>query len=277
MNKKALVLSIVVVALLQLSMVSAAGWHVQNTLNGTASYEKASQNVESLNWAGYVASSNMSNPSPVVTSVAGSWIVQNVTGSGGKTTYSSQWIGIGGFFSGDSSLIQTGTESDYNGGGAASYSAWWELLPAAEATITNMTVGPGDMMQAHIFIVPGTSALWNIYLNDTTKEESFHNQVTYSSSMLSAEWIEERPTVNGHLSTLADFGTAYFGQDFTGITGTGYATINGSTGPITSFSYESITMVTYSSTLAQPSALSSDGSSFTVTYVASSHGSKKVK
>lgn len=277
MNKKAFLISLVVLAFLQVAFVPAFGSYAPNTQNGTANHAAVMQNTNSLNWAGYVASSNMKSPSATVTSVAGSWIVQNVTGSGQKATYSSQWIGIGGFFSGDSSLIQTGTESDYNGGGATSYSAWWELLPAAETTITGMTVTPGDIMQAHIFTVSSTSNLWNIYLNDTTKHETFYKQVTYASSKLSAEWIEERPQVNGHLSTLADFGTAYFGQNYTKIIGTANATISGVAGSISSFSYESITMVTYSSTLAQPSLLNSGGTSFTVTYVGSTHGSKKVK
>ena len=114
-------------------------------------------------------------------------------------------------------------------------------------------------------------------LRNTEYNKATQKHIGLLKAKLSRLEIEERPTVNGHLSTLADFGTAYFGQDFTGITGTGYATINGTTGPIASFSYESITMVTYSSILAQPSALISNGSSFTVTYVASSHGSKKVK
>ena len=78
----------------------------------------------SLNWAGYAVSES----SPTVTSVLGSWIVQPAQPNV-NATYSSQWIGIGGFS--DSSLIQTGTESDYYNG-SAHYDAWYELLPAFE-------------------------------------------------------------------------------------------------------------------------------------------------
>ena len=48
-------------------------------------------------------------------------------------TYSATWVGVDGYS--NSSLIQTGTEQDYYCG-AAHYSAWWEILPAAETVIS---------------------------------------------------------------------------------------------------------------------------------------------
>ncbi|MBP1357272.1 MAG: hypothetical protein JZD40_02120, partial [Sulfolobus sp.] len=139
--------------------------------------------VESLNWAGYVVASSFSNPQPVVTEVYGSWIVQSVMPSK-AATYSSQWVGIGGFFSGDNSLIQTGTLS-YSDHGKTYYSAWYELLPAPATTITNFKVKPGDIMQAEIFVVKiinSTTQEWNITLNDLTEHEHFSILVNYSSS-----------------------------------------------------------------------------------------------
>src|SRR5579859_4529046 len=58
----------------------------------------------SSNWSGYAVSGSS------FTSATGSWIVQKVSASH-KATYSSQWVGIDGFT--NSSLIQTGTESDF--------------------------------------------------------------------------------------------------------------------------------------------------------------------
>lgn len=80
-------------------------------------------------------------------SITGDWTVPTVTQhTAGQAEASSNWIGIGGgrVDSGrtvtDSTLIQTGTEQDVDSTAAASYSAWWELVPAPSIAISNMTV-----------------------------------------------------------------------------------------------------------------------------------------
>jgi hypothetical protein len=67
---------------------------------------------------------------------------------------------------------------------------------------------------------------------------------------------------------LADFGTVLFGDDSTGVSGTNYATDSTTSGAIGAFpSIEEITMATSGGTKeAVPSALSSDGTSFSVTW-----------
>ncbi|WP_084272363.1 G1 family glutamic endopeptidase [Picrophilus oshimae] len=211
--------------------------------------------VDSSNWAGYVVATGFGSPKPEVTGVSGSWIVQNVNTSC-SCTYSAQWVGIGGFFNGDSSLIQAGTTSQYDCG--ASFSAWYEILPAAETPI-NMTVYPGNIINVHIFLAKSPD-LWYIYLNDTSENERFFKEVYYNSSMLSAEWIEERPEINGQLSCLSDFGTAYYGGYYTGLSMSDYATVNGQTAPISSFQYENITMVSNSGIIAEPGNIINNGS-----------------
>jgi hypothetical protein len=69
---------------------------------------------------------------------------------------------------------------------------------------------------------------------------------------------------------LADFGTVLFGKDSTGIADTNYAIDSTTTGPIGKFSsIEEITMATTGGeTEAVPAALSSDGTSFSVTWFA---------
>jgi hypothetical protein len=94
----------------------------------------------------------------------------------------------------DSTLIQTGTEQDVASNGAASYSAWYELIPAPSMTV-NMAVKPGDHMHAAIAqTLPG---LWKITLQDVTTGKTFSTTTPYSSSEGSAEWIEETPLVIG--------------------------------------------------------------------------------
>src|ERR1700760_4291591 len=89
--------------------------------------------------------------------------------------------------------IQTGTEQDVDSTGKASYSAWWELVPAPSITITNMTVAPGDHMHASLAEVVPDSNVWTITLQDVTRNESFTQTVPYTSTHATAEWIEETP------------------------------------------------------------------------------------
>lgn len=146
----------------------------------------------SSNWSGYAIEGSF-------TAVTAQWTVPSVSRSKGST-YSSAWVGIDGF--NNSSLIQTGTESDYYSG-AAHYYAWWEILPAAETRITTMTVQPGDVMTASI--TKGSGSSWTITIRDTTNGGSFTTAKTYTGAGTSAEWIEEAPSIGGHVATLATY------------------------------------------------------------------------
>jgi len=121
------------------------------------------------------------------------------------STYSSSWIGIDGFNNSD--LIQTGTEQDY-ASGHAQYYAWWEILPAAETEISpsQYPVSPGDLMSASI----QNNGTWTIDLNDLTKGWQFSTVQASGGPAASAEWIEEAPTIGGHIATLANYGETTF-------------------------------------------------------------------
>jgi hypothetical protein len=155
------------------------------------------------NWSGYAI------PGSAFTSVTAQWTVAPVTSSR-KATYSSEWVGIDGY--NNSSLIQTGTESDYYSG-KAHYYAWWEILPAAETVIPSITVHPGDAMTASITkgsSITGIKSPWTITITDTSTGASFTTVQTYTGPQTSAEWIEEAPTVGGRVATLANYGLASF-------------------------------------------------------------------
>lgn len=112
--------------------------------------------------------------------------------------YASDWVGIGGFNSGD--LIQAGT-TEQDAGGHVSYNAWTEILPAPETVIPNFTVHPGDAITVDITNSSGTA--WKIVVSDTTARESFTRSVNYTSMRNSAEWIHEAPQVNGSVVDIA--------------------------------------------------------------------------
>ncbi len=160
----------------------------------------------SLNWAGYAAAFNFSDPKPVVTAVSGSWVVPRVQVSE-NDTFSAVWVGIGGTFG--RTLIQAGTEQD-SIGGVISYSAWYELLPSDSVTITGMDISAGDTISTSINLVDSLLNTWSIELNDLTTGQSFSQDFFYDSSRLSAEWVVERPDINGALSQIASFGSVTF-------------------------------------------------------------------
>jgi len=158
---------------------------------------------QSSNWFGY-DQGTLEQGGTLFNSVTGDWTVPTVTQhNAGQAESSSDWIGIGGgcvdaaCTVGDSTLIQTGTEQDVDATGAASYSAWWELVPAPSLVITNMTVAPGDHMHASISELVPNSNIWTIVLQDVTRNESFSQTVPYASTHLTAEWIEETPLLIG--------------------------------------------------------------------------------
>jgi hypothetical protein len=167
----------------------------------------------------------------------------------------------------DQTLIQCGTEQD-SINGQLQYSCWYELLPQLSRTIMPIFVLPGDHMGASIQLSSATTGEWNVTIFDLTSGQSFSNLFIYPSSMLSAEWIVERPEINHILSSLANFGTATFSDCSSTVGG-----VNGGIGD-----FPTIEVVMYASDiaglqslqLASVSDLSGLGVQFTVTYLASS-------
>jgi len=76
---------------------------------------------------------------------------------------------------------------------------------------------------------------------------------------LSAEWIVERPTVAGNITTLADFGSITFTDCQT--------TIENVTGNASSFPGYRLVMYNDQAQLVRVTSLSAGGSSFTVDYL----------
>jgi len=216
------------------------------------------QSISSLSWAGYTIEKN-SNSKFEVIGVNASWIVPEVNVSAGNG-YSSAWIGIGGEL--DKSLIQVGTEQDVIHG-RSTYTSWYELLPSFAVTLNSITLSPGDAVVASINLVNSNTNLWSIQIRDATTGQAFSQNVVYNSTRSSGEWIVERPTINNQIATLADFGNVTFSGC--------HVNVSNVTGPITKFSFSEIQMAnSQNARLASVSALTADGSSFMISYVAGS-------
>jgi hypothetical protein len=154
---------------------------------------------QSSNWFGY-DQGTLEQGGKLFNSISGDWTVPTATQhASGEAEASSDWIGIGGgcidagCTVSDPTLIQTGTEQDVSSTGAASYSAWYELVPAPSLTISSMTVAPGDHMHASLSEVVNDANVWEITIRDVTRGESYSTALPYSSTHATAEWIEETP------------------------------------------------------------------------------------
>lgn len=166
----------------------------------------AAAGEQTLNWSGELASGT------TFTEVTGSWTVPAVTTSQ-SPQYSATWIGIGGGSESATGLLQLGTEQD-SSDGTTTYSAWVEMLPAPAYTIIDATTGtpapvdPGDHIQAEI--LQESSGVWEVELADTTQGWQFVQTFHYTGTTVTAEWIEEAPSVNSSITALADFHSVRF-------------------------------------------------------------------
>jgi Peptidase A4 family len=220
----------------------------------------ANGSVESENWSGYAVLGSS------FTVAKGSWVVPTVNCSKTPSTYSSFWVGIDGYSS--TTVEQTGTDSDCNGS-TPRYYAWYEFYPAGSVLISSVAVAPGNVMSAQISYSGSTFTV--TITNETTGKSYSKSGRVRGAQRSSAEWIAEAPccTGSGGILPLSDFGVVDFGSDYTDVTGTNDATDSSTSGAIGKFgsNVESITMVSSSgATEAVPSALSADGTSFTVTW-----------
>jgi hypothetical protein len=220
--------------------------------------------LASQNWSGYVDTSTKAG---TYTSLSGKWTEPKISGCKASTVSAAVfWVGIDGISSADPTVEQDGTIAICPGGGSTTpeYGTWWEMYPSNDVQIVGGTVKPGDKITASV-VRSGTKYTLKV-TDSTTKGNSFSTKQTCSASTCkneSAEWIAERPGINGGLSTLPKFGT--WTASSAAVKG------GGKSGTIKSFSDDEVTMENTShKVLAQPGALNSAGNSFKDVWKASS-------
>ena len=232
------------------------------------------QSSVSANWSGYRAATQDGSG---FSKVSGSWVEPSAKCDGSQT-HASFWVGLGGSGNGNGSLEQTGTAVDCNSDGNASHYAWYELLPAAPVQL-NLSISPGDHMSSSV-AVSGTTVTINV-IDQTTGNSATKTLQMDSPDTSTAEWIAEAPSTcdgSGDCQplTLANFGSVSFSNSS--------ASAEGHTGTISdsAFSAQPVSLSPAAGDSgnglvsnqsggggggAQPSSLSSDGSSFSVSYV----------
>jgi hypothetical protein len=235
------------------------------------------QQASSENWSGYAVAGSSADSSQQFKGVSGSW-VQPSAKCTSTQSYSAFWVGLGG--SGQSNALeQTGTEADCKSDGAATYFAWYELVPSPPVRVA-LAVAPGDHITSKV-TVAGTSV--TVALSNQTTGASFTKTLQISNpDVSSAEWIAEAPSSCDQSVAsctplpLTDFGTVTF-------TGASATTSDGHSGPISDPDWSAAAVQLspgeqssgfgnaqfaseQSSAGAAPSSLSSDGSSFSVAW-----------
>ena len=227
--------------------------------------------TSSSNWAGYAAHGSGVS----YRSVQGAWRQPGLTCTRGARAYSSYWVGLGGYSQTSQALEQIGTEADCTGGGQVLLTAWYELVPAPSQPV-QLTINAGDLINASV-TVKGKRV--TLALVDLTRKRSFTKTVTASSlDVSSAEWIVEAPAqcVSANACEtlpLANFGSAEF------LAGSAVST-GGVSGGIANPAWQTTKIklvpggrrfVASGSSVssvgsAAPSALGTNGRSFTVSY-----------
>src|SRR5579884_1772602 len=123
------------------------------------------QASQSANWAGYAVHGAGESFHQVV----GIWREPSTSCRPGRETFSSYWVGLGGYSAHSQALEQTGTEVDCTSQGSVRAFAWFELVPAAAVRV-RLSVPPGDLIRGAV-TVAGHRVL--ISLQDLTRHTSF--------------------------------------------------------------------------------------------------------
>jgi hypothetical protein len=150
----------------------------------------------SPNWAGFVQSAGATG---TFTEVTDTFIVPTAVSPTAGTQYATDWVGIGGFYLGNSSisdnLVQAGVQmrvTTTDGHSTVGYDAFTETLPHLERPF-KFKVSAGDSVT--VTVMEFAKNRWRMTVDDMTKQKTRSRTARYRSTGLSAEAIHERPCI----------------------------------------------------------------------------------
>jgi hypothetical protein len=170
------------------------------------------------NWSGYeVGNAVTSYSAASFYALVANYVVPVAVQAYGTCTggwdYSATWVGIDGY--GSSDVLAAGTDSDAYCSGStksANYTAWYEWYPSNEVKIGGFPVGPGDDIFVEVWSTSAT--VGHAYMvNYNTNQVVNLTFNAPSGTMLtgnSAEWVMERPILDGSLTTLTNYIQDFF-------------------------------------------------------------------
>jgi hypothetical protein len=171
------------------------------------------------NWSGYVLASSANQP--IYAWIYGEWNVPRAYAEGGfySSDHSSFWVGIDGWGSND--VVQDGTDQNTLTAfwiQTSSYDAWIEWYPLSSQTVSNFPVNPGDDIHTWTWLRDANGNWSNtptvgwFYMWNATQNVYVYTSINLPAGAHftghSAEWVMERPTVNGSVSSLANYNFA---------------------------------------------------------------------
>jgi hypothetical protein len=224
------------------------GQHATNQqVPGTHGIKGLTQ-VQSGNWSGYADTGSG------FSKVTAAWTEPTGTCSGSTTSLAAFWVGIDGYSS--ASVEQDGTLIECYAGTQYQFT-WWEMYPTNAIQVVGQSVKAGDAITASV-VRTGTSYALKVTDSTHTANSFSTTQTCSNCKNSSAEWIAEAPSGSSGPYPLTKFST------WTDKSST--VTAGSTSGVISSFTDDEITMVDSAGNVeAQPSALSG-GNSFTVTW-----------
>jgi hypothetical protein len=244
----------------QLAQIKAFHTAPMRRATGVTSSKVSNGAFLSYNWGGYAVTGTD------FTDVKGSWVVPSTNCAASPNAWLAQWVGIDGANSG--TVEQTGI-AVWCDETTPVYYAWVEFFPNPTQVIERITVTPGDTFYAEVSYSNSTQDFTVLIKDETTGDYYTESQAVPGAARSSAEWIAEAPSFPTGILNLADYGTAYFGANYTAQS-PNEATDSTTTGVIKSFgsAVEKIYQIDYTQFEEQgPSTLANDGSSFYMTWV----------
>jgi Peptidase A4 family len=206
-----------------------------------------SEASSSANWSGYVVHNAAYND------IEANWVVPSAGGYAGTDDYSSSWVGINLGQHSAYPIMQAGSESDYLNG-TRDYDLWLEVYPDQPSEIVvDSHIAAGNSVGVHV-TYSSTTAAFHI-VDDTTGFNQHYAVYGSFSNDGHAEFIYERPSINGSLPYLADAPPAFTSAQ---------ATIGSTWHPLGALSSYSYDMYNCAGTqeMASPGGIGSNGYSF---------------
>jgi hypothetical protein len=158
---------------------------------------------ESVNWSGYAQAAARHT----FTEVTDTFVVPTVTASTAGREFAADWVGIGGFFPSDPTLVQAGFQTVVKKTGKKTtvhYGAWTEILPQAEDPL-GLVISAGNVVT--VTVQETAVNVWTMTVDDVTSGQSGVRTVSYQSKGMSAEAIHERPCIKGSCDAFTDLAT----------------------------------------------------------------------
>jgi hypothetical protein len=204
----------------------------------------------SRNWSGYTATDG------AFSATTATWTIPRIVPNNVASTTAIA-VGIGGVATAD--MIEAGTESSTTQSGHTTYGAWTELLPSASKAVP-LALQAGDSVT--VSIDRQNTDHWLIVFSNNTTGNKFQETLQYSSSLSSADWVVETPGSGkaDRYLPLEGFGSVSFSASST--------VMNGNRVGLSAAGATPITLTDGArQAIAVASAISDDGTGFTVTRV----------